>query len=354
MQYNTTNTQDKFTNQVISTITNCNARSNSCIHELPLTRKSQLNSIILNADGTPDRLAICLYWDHFRSWYAPNKMKLYNGSVVEVSKLKTKGIYTDYAKLSELYNCSKETIRKKLVKLEKMGLIQRGFQHKETVTTKSYNKLIIYVWKDTPHFISKYGISPDEVPYIKPQTNHKYITKKYNIDYGAKTYVNQVKESRGGIHTQLDTKELIEPFNKLKDRSMKSNFIFQNFKDKEDDILEVKLLDVENVSDEKTSIKTKLSAKIRTFFATKPKPLSKFHPLSETDCSELRSSSGREFTNNAINEILLDMSKRLSDRVFKSKKGFLSYMSKALTFELRDAVKTSNENFRIKANRIYF
>lgn len=91
---------------------------------------------------------------NLRSWYTPNKLKLSNGSVVEVTKLKTKGIYFNYNKLTALYACSKETIRKKLVKLEKLGLIQRSFKHKNTVTTKSYNQMIIYVWKDTPYLSS--------------------------------------------------------------------------------------------------------------------------------------------------------------------------------------------------------
>jgi hypothetical protein len=44
------------------------------------------------------------------------------------------------------------------------------------------------------------------------------------------------------------------------------------------------------------------------------------------------------------------MSKRLTDRFFKSKKAFMNYMAKALTYEKRDAVKISNETFRIRAN----
>ena len=44
------------------------------------------------------------------------------------------------------------------------------------------------------------------------------------------------------------------------------------------------------------------------------------------------------------------MAKRLKDRAFKSKKAFLSYMSKALTYEMRDAVVCSGASFKIKAN----
>ena len=83
----------------------------------------------------------------------------------------------------------------------------------------------------------------------------------------------------------------------------------------------------------------------------KPRNLKDFYPLNATDCSQLQSLSGRDFSLNAMNEILSDMSKRLTDRLFNSRKGFLSYMSTALRYEMRDTVKTSNENFKIKANQ---
>jgi hypothetical protein len=50
-----------------------------------------------------------------------------------------------------------------------------------------------------------------------------------------------------------------------------------------------------------------------------------------------------------MNEILLDMSKKL-DKQFCSKAQFIAYFGKCLRFEMRDAVKTGNDNFRIKAN----
>jgi hypothetical protein len=82
----------------------------------------------------------------------------------------------------------------------------------------------------------------------------------------------------------------------------------------------------------------------------KPKTLVDFYPLNKEDCIQLQILSGRDFSLNATNEILHNMSKRLVDRVFYSRKGFLSYMSTALRYEMRDAVKTSNENFKIRAN----
>ncbi len=82
----------------------------------------------------------------------------------------------------------------------------------------------------------------------------------------------------------------------------------------------------------------------------KAKKLKDFYPLTEEDCRTLQSLSKREFLLNSMNEILLDMSKRLTDRQFNSKCAFLNYMGKAFAYELRDAVKISNNDFRIKNN----
>ena len=80
-----------------------------------------------------------------------------------------------------------------------------------------------------------------------------------------------------------------------------------------------------------------------------PKDLKHHYPLIKEDGSKLQSLSGRDFSLNAMNEILLDMSKRLDNR-FCSKAQFMAYFGKCLRFEMRDSVKTGNDNFRIKAN----
>ena len=82
----------------------------------------------------------------------------------------------------------------------------------------------------------------------------------------------------------------------------------------------------------------------------KAKKLKDFYPLTTEDCRAIQSLSKREFLLNSMNEILLDMSKRLPDRQFNSKCAFLNYMGKAFAYELRDAVKISNNNFKIRNN----
>jgi hypothetical protein len=80
-----------------------------------------------------------------------------------------------------------------------------------------------------------------------------------------------------------------------------------------------------------------------------PQDLKHHYPLTKEDSAKLQSISGRDFSLNATNEILLDMSKRL-DNMFCSKAQFMAYFAKCLRFEMRDSVKTGNDNFRIKAN----
>jgi len=228
------------------------------VQNFELNRKSQLNNIIKNADGSPDYLAINIYYDTLRSWYTPNKLKTSNSKILEVAKLKTKGIYLSYKELAKAHGCSSETIRRKLVKLEKLGLIQRSYQHKETVTTKSYNQLIIYVWKQTPYFYNKHGIEQSKIPKLKPQTNHEYIAEKYNIDYHSQTEKIKAITKDGGIHKEVDTKKLIEPFNKLKDRS-RTNFVknsFDSFSDEKSSIVEPKNNPIGNSKTKKGEIRT--------------------------------------------------------------------------------------------------
>lgn len=83
----------------------------------------------------------------------------------------------------------------------------------------------------------------------------------------------------------------------------------------------------------------------------KPKSLSDHYPLGQEDCTRLQMDSGREFTLNAMNEILQDMSRKPkeSKHQFPSKEAFMTYMSKVYRYEGRDAVKTSNSRFKIMA-----
>lgn len=372
-----------------------------------LTRKSQLNKIITNKDGSPDHLAINIYYDTLRSWYSPLKQYQADGNILHIKKLKTPAVYASAEQLANTHGVSKNTIRRKLVKLEQLGLIQRGYKHKSTATTKTYNQRCIYVLKDTPHFFNPYGVDLEEIKELKSQTNAKFIQEKYGTIFGMQSQLNKEFRVGGGIITRDDTKELIESFNKLKDRSM--NIISRENK-KESNLFNNSDLILTNTTTAPATInpvaieqaaeavlhndihvqaapqpeasihplkphKPRLSTKtankrrkpttaqrkagkgkllrFKQYAYAEPQDLSYHYPLTAEDASLLQSKSGREFTLNFQNELLLAMSRKpeLQDRKFLSKARFMAYMAKALLHEMRDAEKTANTGFYIKANK---
>ena len=343
-----------------------NYHCETSLKHLELTRKSQLHSIICNNKGVPDYLAINIYYDTLRSWHAPNKMKNVDGEVVYISKLRTKGIYLSYKELAKTHGCSSETIRRKLVKLEKLGLIQRSYKHKETVTTKSYNQLIIYVWKQTPYFHNKHGIEQSEVPALKPQTNHEYITEKYNIDYHSQTKEIKAIANDRGIHKEEDTKELIEPFNKLKDRS-RANFVKNSFgsfsaekssefESKNEGARNEKSLgrkNIEQYSEKQKETITTSTPNTNGFLGSGKYLHEVLDHLTDEMCSLIRTKCGKDFTNRAIREIAkaVSRSKKGAKAFFYHIKGFIAYLAKILTYEKRDPVKIGGANYYITANQ---
>ena len=151
-------------------------------------------------------------------------------------------------------------------------------------------------------------------------------------------------------------------FNKDKDIDLESNFLENSEKIKIQEKIEpqadifpqdsVKPVKLEKRLLNKRKKPTNAQAKARVYYFKQykePLPLSHHYPLTKEDGDRLQSLSGRDFSLNAMNEILLDMSKRL-DNGFCSKAQFMAYFGKCLRFEMRDALKTANDNFYIKAN----
>jgi len=85
----------------------------------------------------------------------------------------------------------------------------------------------------------------------------------------------------------------------------------------------------------------------------KPKNLTEHYPLSQEDCYELQKRSGKAYNLNAMNEILLDMSRKPkeSKHMFESKARFMSYMTKAYKNEGRDVDKANLPGFKITKRR---
>jgi hypothetical protein len=363
-----------------------------------LRNKEQLNTIITNKDGSPDYLAINIYYDSLRSWYNPKKLYKEDGNILHIRKLKTQGIYYSAEQLSKKHGCSKETVRKKLVKLENLSLIQRSYEHKSTATTDSYNHRCIFVWKETPYFYNHYGLERNQIKNLKPQTNAKYIENKHGVVFGLQNQLLQENGAKGGIHTLEDTKELRELISKdirsnaqARESISCNNSSFVNSKETNSptetkELVSEKECCFENTgSNQQTSVikakvgkfrsnkrrkktnseiklkKSKLVTElkpqkakiIRPVFYPKPKSLADMNSLLDQEIyDDLRSRSGRDFSNNFISQRLLAMSKKpnLASTNFKTRKGFIAYMSLVLKYELYDAVKTCGIDFRLRAN----
>ncbi|MBN8523209.1 MAG: hypothetical protein J0M23_05090 [Rickettsiales bacterium] len=145
-------------------------------------------------------------------------------------------------------------------------------------------------------------------------------------------------------------------FNEDKNIDLESNFLKNSEKTKiEETTVDIFLKEPVKLkkripNDRKKPTNAEKKARVYHFNQYKePQSLSYHYPLTKEDISQLQRLSGRDFSLNAMNEILLDMSKRL-DKRFCSKAQFMAYFGKCLRYEKRQAVKTNNVNFYIKRN----
>ncbi|MGL5715628.1 MAG: hypothetical protein ACRCX2_21585 [Paraclostridium sp.] len=182
--------------------------------------------------------------------------------------------------------------------------------------------------------------------------NNKKYRYSYEFGYKQQNLENTtfIEYSIGKkISQQNDPLYIYKENKNIEDIDLKSNFL-QNSE-------EVKVIPIENKkfkkrvpNERKKPTNAERRARIYRFNQYKePQDLKYHYPLTKEDNTKLQSLSGRDFSLNAMNEILLDMSKRL-DNKFCSKAQFMAYFGKCLRFEMRDSVKTGNDNFRIKAN----
>ena len=145
--------------------TNLNTKINNkknLLKEEGNIRIEALYNIILTESGKPDYLAIDIYTEA-RSWYKPKKTNI-QGNIVYSSKLSGYGWQIGYEYLANKHKCTTELIRRKLVLLEKLGLLTRDFRTEYYHGKRFNNNMYLLVWKDTPHFYSEIGLEKKVVP----------------------------------------------------------------------------------------------------------------------------------------------------------------------------------------------
>ncbi len=209
-----------------------------------------------------------------------------------------------------------------------------------------------------------------ELADILDITYHNSVThnnKKYRYSYEF-GYKQQNLENTTFIEYSIGKKisqenDPLYIYNKnkdIEDIDLKSNFLQNSESIKLEENAEPQIREFSPISPHKLKKRasnqrkkpTMAQAKVRIYHFNQykePQDLKHHYPLTKEDGGKLQSMSGRDFSLNAMNEILLDMSKRRDNR-FCSKAQFMAYFGKCLRFEMRDSVKTGNDNFRIKAN----
>ena len=265
-----------------------------------------------NSRGRPD-LSLISVLSEIVYWYRPKRIKdNQTGNVNYINKFIGDAWQTSYEHFEKKFGFNREKLRRIFVKLEQMGICYREFRNVKLRGQTYNNRLFIHL---SSQFLSSY-------------TNNKKFAELKTHENHVKPDFSALKREEVSPHFRGD--HLIDNENKnnlLQNRSTESNFYKNSFEKEE-------------------SIK-----KVIRFNRNEIKELKDFYPLNKDDCYKLQSLSGREFSLNSMNEILLDMSKRLTDRYFKSRKAFLSYMGKVFCHEKRDAIKINNDNFKIRNNQ---
>ena len=246
-------------------------------------------------DGNPDLVAITILGDII-AWYR-NGINDYLGELAP--KFDNKSLSVSYNYFEKKFGFREDRTRRALIRLEEQSVLTRTVKNVVLSSGQRINRLLITL--DAGFF---------ESCFIDPKVN---ITGR------------REKKKSHLLHHCNDQISIKTIFIKNRSTASESNFCQNSFEGEK-------------------PIQTTFLFPVTGF------SLASFYPLSQPDTAKLKQLCGREFSGNAINEILLNMSKRLTDRLFKSKKAFMNYMAKALTYEKRDAVKISNETFRIRAN----
>ena len=136
-----------------------------------------------------------------------------------------------------------------------------------------------------------------------------------------------IKHSVGTSKPQQNASLYIYKENKdIEDIDLESNFL-QNPKEVKTPQIKTVKFKKRTSNERKKPTNAEKKARIYHFNQYKePQDLKYHYPLTKEDASRLQSLSGRDFSLNAMNEILLDMSKRL-DKRFCSKAQFMAYLA---------------------------
>ena len=294
-------------------------------------------------EGNPDLVSITNLAD-ILAWYRNGTSDQFG---YNSPKFDGTSLCVSYDYFEDKFGFRKDRVRRSFVRLEEQGVLKRTIKNIELAQGIRVNR--IFITLDPEFFNSCVSDSDIDIRVgnelktseltanssvinvcisnstpSQHQCNHHIsnknkIKKDRSMDYAS----NEATSESSFLESSLVLEE--------KANNVNNNFLNISSKaiDKNNNALTLQILSNSN-SDNQSSFSQVKSPNI----LIKPKKLLDFYPLTQEDCYFLQSKSGREFSLNAMNEILRNMSKRLTDRIFNSRKAFLSYMSTALRYEM--------------------
>ena len=288
------------------------------------------NYKIVDKEGSPDLPCIMILSELFGWFRNLSQSKTYYSTGTALPELVEGKLAVSYEFLSDKLNFNKERIRRNLIKLETLGILTRDVKNITLENGSRINQLYLSI---EPKFFKSCFRNPE----LDIRVGNNDISLSNSSEFLRSPL-------RSGDHISK----------KNNNRSMISNSIDKDFEDKDSQITNTENSQQKhsssNLKEEGGEDKEITSDTKPLLQQSKQRQLEDFYPLSKEDCSILQSTSERDFSLNAMNEILKNMSQKINNRIFYSKKGFLAYMSQAFRYEKRDAVKINNTDFRIRSN----
>jgi hypothetical protein len=225
---------------------------------------------ILTTGGKSDTMAIALLSD---LWF------LYRFTGEEEHQ-------KDYDYFCKKFNLSRYQVREAFIRLEALGLMKRSIGTIIIQGRKIAN--ILFVTLNVKKLLE---MTPS---YLRPESDDEGNNKDQN--QGSIFFRSRVGDSKNNDSKVLGAKMVKN--NLEANRFTKSRFSKNSF-------------------EEEKSPQTTVVPAVRGF------NLASFYPLSQPETAKLKQLCGREFSGNAIKEILLSISKRLANCFFKSKKSLM-------------------------------
>lgn len=348
---------------------------------------------IVDKEGRPDLPAI-LILSEILGWFrslSKAGSNTYYSTGKSLPELVDGKLAVSYDFLSDKLNFLKERIRKNLIHLEELDVLYREVKNIALENGKRINQLYISI---NPEFYESCFRNPEtdirvgndeflsdesnsnfnsekeshflEGDLIKKKSKNRSIGSNFNsVDLNDLDELNKnieginKTEKTDNDNERENTKPVSVANSSVVEKPQKSQLENTQYKTQSTECVEEGTLHTgggdstgkdTNSRVELGDSKNKTDIIYKQNRSRKPKTLGDFYPLTEEDCAELQSSSGRPFTKTAMNEILQNLANKAKQVIFWSKKGFMAYMTKVYEHELRDAVKTSSETFKIRSN----